>query len=181
MSTVIIVTGFLATLKSTISKRLSADLGFVCINKDDLKETIVDNIGFTNRNENLTLSKVSIELIKDLTKLHINNNSSIIIEANFKQHELIELNEIIGNTSSITIFTFGDIETIYKRYVKRFPTQHIAHTSSGFITFDNFKKYNEEYSIESCFGKTVKVDTTVFNDDSYNTLIESIQKYLDEK
>ncbi len=51
--------GHLASLKSTIAKRLSNELNILCFCKDDVKEVLGDTIGFSNREENLKLSKAT--------------------------------------------------------------------------------------------------------------------------
>ncbi|MCK7479117.1 MAG: hypothetical protein M0C28_18430 [Candidatus Moduliflexus flocculans] len=53
-------------LKSTVAKRLAADLSAVCLNKDDLKETLGDTIGFANREENLKLSCATYMLLQKI-------------------------------------------------------------------------------------------------------------------
>ena len=64
MRKVIIITGHLAALKSTISKSLSSDFKIVVLNKDTIKEVLGDTIGFSNREDNLKLSKATFEIIK---------------------------------------------------------------------------------------------------------------------
>ena len=89
MTRIIILTGFLATLKTTISHRLSKDLGVPTINKDSIKEILVDSIGFTNREENLKLSHATFQMIKYIMVKNIEFKIDTIIESNFKPIELI--------------------------------------------------------------------------------------------
>ena len=88
MKQVLLVSGHLAALKSTISKRLSVDLGAIVLNKDDMKEVLGDTIGFSNREENLKLSratfKMMVKMMVDILKI----NDLVILESNFNPEEL---------------------------------------------------------------------------------------------
>ena len=70
MSSVVLITGFLATLKTTVSQRLSKDLSILCLNKDTLKEHLGDTVGFHNREENLNLSKATFAMMYHLLRQH---------------------------------------------------------------------------------------------------------------
>jgi predicted kinase len=63
MKQLIIITGDLAAMKSTLSKKIGNDLNIVCLNKDDIKEILGDSIGYQNREENLKLSYATFELM----------------------------------------------------------------------------------------------------------------------
>lgn len=60
MAKLILFTGGLATLKTTISNQIAQDLDILCVNKDDVKASLVDVIGFSNREDNKSyLSRLS--------------------------------------------------------------------------------------------------------------------------
>ena len=56
MSKLILITGDLATGKSTLAKNLSKKLLINCFTKDDIKEKFCDMYGFRNREENRQMS-----------------------------------------------------------------------------------------------------------------------------
>ena len=63
MRKLLLVTGDLATGKSTFSDMLSKRYNTVVFMKDTIKEVLGDTIGFANREENLKLSKATMELM----------------------------------------------------------------------------------------------------------------------
>jgi tRNA A37 threonylcarbamoyladenosine biosynthesis protein TsaE len=48
---IIIITGDLAAMKSTLAKKIGRDLNIVCLIKDHIKEILGDTIGYQNREE----------------------------------------------------------------------------------------------------------------------------------
>ena len=180
MSSLIIFTGGLATLKTTISKRIAQDLGLLCLNKDDIKAVLVDHIGFNNREENKKLSFAAVQTMLEITHQSFLIHQSIIIEANFKQPELNAIVEKTGYDESqiLTIFLQGNPKTLYERYVARQTSRHIAHTSTGLLSFEVFEASLKEHRVEDTIGKVVVFDTTVFTDEHYHVLLELIRKHL---
>ena len=63
MSRLLLIMGDLATGKSTFAGILSKRYGINVFCKDSIKEVLGDTIGFTNREENLKLSKATMELM----------------------------------------------------------------------------------------------------------------------
>lgn len=176
MSKIIIVTGFLSTLKTTISKRLAKDLNMNSTHKDDLKEILSDVIGFTNREENLKLSKAAFELIHHDMIKHIIQDKDLIIESNFKSNELQVILDTISkkDTEGIIIYCFGQIDVLYKRYLDRQKSRHPAHLSAGTMSKSVFQASSETNFIPVQANNIIKVDTTYFNEASYEKLLQRI-------
>ena len=57
MKKLLLITGDLATGKSTFSNVLAKRYQITVFQKDSIKEVLGDHIGFTNREENLKLSQ----------------------------------------------------------------------------------------------------------------------------
>jgi predicted kinase len=176
----IIVTGFLATLKSTISKRLGQDLNILTLNKDDIKEILGETIGFKTREENLKLSDATFKLMMSIAEKNLLLGYDVIIEANFKKHELDELmkSEIIKNSCVITLYLTGDKDILYERYIKRDISRHHVHQSTGLMTFDIFSKSMDSYQIDDCFGEIISYDTTLFNEVDYHNIFKQIKEHI---
>ncbi len=180
MGKIIIITGGLATLKTTISKKLSEDLKVISFNKDDIKESLVESIGFINRSENKKLSQATVSLMIRLAKNFSILHKDLILEANFKQNEL---NELYTNTSYqdkdiLTIDLYGNEEILYDRYVKRNAFRHPAHTSTGLMSMDMFKASIKAHEISSHKGTYKRYDTSYFNDEVYQELCAYVREFL---
>jgi predicted kinase len=174
----IIVTGFLATLKSTISKKLGHDLNILTLNKDDIKEILGETIGFKTREENLKLSDATFKLMMSIAVKNLLLGFDVIIEANFKKHELdeLKLSEVIKDSHVWTLFLTGDKEVLYKRYLNRDVSRHHVHQSTGLMSFDMFSKSKDNYQIDDCFGEIIACDTTSFNETDYQYLLNQIKQ-----
>jgi predicted kinase len=179
----IIVTGFLATLKSTLSLQLGQALHIPVLNKDTIKEVLGDTIGFRNREENLKLSDATFHIMKHVAEKEILAGKDIIIEANFKKHELetLKQNEIFKDNHVITLFLHGEVHVLYERYLKRDHNRHPVHQSTGLLSFEVFKESMESYRIEDCFGDIISCDTTVWTLDDERKLLEVLKEKLKDK
>ncbi len=179
MSKLIIITGFLATLKTTISLRLSKDLGIPCFNKDSIKEILGENIGFTNREENFKLSFATFQLMKFMVMKNMDLNIDTIIESNFKPSEMKELENACHhqNIQILTVFLFGDVDVLYQRYIDRQPNRHPVHTSTGLISYEIFEQSMNQYQKEDGIGQVVSFDTTEFNEDIYHEILQRVEDF----
>ena len=80
MQKIIIITGALATGKSTFSALLSDKLLVPSINKDNIKEILSDNFGFSSREENLKLSHATYEIMKYFMQRLMMESKDFILE-----------------------------------------------------------------------------------------------------
>ena len=83
MNKLLLLTGDLATGKSAFSAILSKRYDVNVFKKDSIKEVLGDTIGFTNREENLKLSAVTLELMLFLFSEFTKLNKDLILESNF--------------------------------------------------------------------------------------------------
>ena len=180
MKQVLLVSGHLAALKSTLSKKLSVDLNAICLNKDDMKEVLGDTIGFTNREENLKLSKATFHIMLKIMLDILKIDDLVILESNFKISEMNQLNQVIEEHGihSSTVFLTGDAEVLYERYVKRQPMRHPVHTSTGLISFENFKASMESFDQSVYGGSYILLDTTVMNEEIYLVILQQVKNLL---
>lgn len=180
MGKLILVCGHLAALKTTLSKRLGNDLDLVCLNKDDLKEILGDTIGFSNREENLKLSRATFELMKSFAQKMLERNQSVILESNFKAHEFQALAQIsdLSRHHSLTLFLTGDPLILYERYVKRQGDRHHVHTSAGLISYEAFEASMESVHEYALPGPFITIDTSEFDDGKYQALLDTVMSFL---
>ena len=167
MGTVIVITGALASLKSTIAHQLKYDLNAVLLTKDSIKEKVYDVLPSTNRTENKVLSVMSVQLMFHVLKHQINDADTFIVEANFKDIERAQLQAIMTQLKlhQITLFLTGETDTLYARYQARQKERHIAHKSVLMMTQTQF-----EASMPTPHKDDFIVDTTVFNESDYQKL-----------
>ena len=144
MSRVIVITGDLASGKSSLADSLSLRLNVPAFKKDVIKENLVDKYGFETREENRALSIQAVNFMFDALRNFAKNNQDIILEANFREEELNELKAITDEYNyDVVLFVLrGDIDVLYERFLERLPNRHKAHTSIHLEdSVDKFREY----------------------------------------
>ncbi len=134
MNKLLLLTGDLATGKSAFSAILSKRYDVNVFKKDSIKEVLGDTIGFTNREENLKLSAVTLELMLFLFSEFTKLNKDLILESNFHKAELERLYEMAAanNYEVLVLLLRGDLDILHKRYLNRMynENRHPVHLST---------------------------------------------------
>lgn len=133
MNRLIIITGDLATGKSTLADNLSLSLNIPCFKKDVIKEKYCDEDGYSTREENRQLSLRAVNYMIDTFTRFASLKQDLILEANFRSGEMNTIKDIAEKEKiDVTCIVLrGDMELIYDRFMKRLPTRHPAHKSIG--------------------------------------------------
>lgn len=145
MGKLLLITGDLATGKSTFGRFLSQRYGVNVFFKDVFKEILADTIGFSNREENYRLSVASAALMRMVFSEFCRLDKNLILESNFRQSELELLHEIAQEHGYdvLTVRLQGDLKVLHQRFLHRLhhEDRHPAHASGGFEDFDTFCQY----------------------------------------
>ena len=180
MSRLILITGDLASGKSSLADSLSLRLNTPCFKKDLIKERLVDKYGFKTREENRGLSIKAVEFMFDALNKFALNKEDIILEANFRKEELERIKEISDkNNLDVELFVLrGDIEVLYQRFLERLPSRHIAHTSIHLEeSIDKYREYVLSQRMEVYPFIPHVIDTT---HKSNQEVFELALKYLEK-
>ena len=182
MRRLLLITGDLATGKTTFADRLAVKYEVNVFHKDTIKEVLGDNIGFSNREENLILSRTTIELMVFLFEEFAKLNKDVILEANFHETELNRFQEIARKNGYqiLTVVFRGEIETLHKRYCYRmeYENRHPVHLSTTMDRFADFKDYIEKSRKEKIPGEVVHVDATDFSYQTQECLLGRIDRFF---
>lgn len=144
MNNLIIITGDLASGKSTLAATLSGELNILHVTKDSLKEIACDAIGYNTREENRRLSIAAMNSMIYLFRHAAFMNLDMILEANFRSDELARIKEICEEFSyNVCVISLtGDVNLLYQRFLDRLTTRHEAHRS---LNLDYSKERFEAY------------------------------------
>ena len=181
MKKLILITGDLATGKSTFASILSKRYGVTVMYKDKIKEVLGDTIGFSNREENIRLSKATMELMtygfSEMAKL----NKDVILEANFKEGEIDRLHKMAEESEYdvLTLLLYADMEIIYKRFVNRIENEnrHPVHIC-GFDGYESLKHYIQLGREQKCLGDVIKISADDFGYQNDEDILRRIDEFM---
>lgn len=184
MKKLLLVTGDLATGKSTFANILSHRYDTNVFSKDSIKEVLGDTIGFTNREENLKLSKATMELMSFLFSEFGKLNKDLILEANFHTQDLERLHQIAAsyNYGVLTLVLRGNVEILHKRYLHRIhhENRHPVHLSTTFDIFQDFQEYTQYFRSEEIPGEIIKIDANNFSYQNDAGIFARIDEFMRE-
>lgn len=182
MKKLLLVMGDLATGKSTFADVLSKRYETNVFHKDSIKEVLGDTIGFSNREENLKLSKATMELMTFMFSEFCKLDKSLILESNFHRPELDRLHEIARehDYEVLTLVLRGDAEVLHKRYLNRIynENRHPVHLSTTMDVFEDFKGYTEYSRKEEIPGKTIVIDANDFLYQTDSKILASLDEFM---
>lgn len=181
MKNFIIITGDLATGKTTLGNNLSKYFGYPFIYKDRIKELISDNVGFQDREENKKISFATFDVMLFIVEQIFEISGSVILESNLRQNELDLLykkaNEFQYNV--ITLVLKGSIDILHNRYMSRIfhENRHPAHYV--FSVREEFESYVIKSRDRNYKGDTIRINADHFNymnETFYNTIYNKLSK-----
>ena len=182
MRKLLLITGDLATGKSTFANMLSKRYDTNVFFKDSIKEVLGDKIGFSNREENKRLSNASMELMFFIFSEFGKLSKNIILEANFHTTELERLHQIAleNNYEVLTLVLRGEVEILHKRYLNRMQNEnrHPVHLSTTLDIFDDFKKYAESSRAEEILGNVIYINADDFSYQTDKDILAKIDDFL---
>lgn len=182
MKKLLIVTGDLATGKSTFSNILSERYECCSLCKDRIKELLADSVGFSSREENLHLSIAAVEMMIHSFSQMARCGHNLILEANFKENELKKIREIADDFgySTLTLVFRANIDIIYRRFVNRIDNEnrHPAHLS-GFDGYDTFKYYIDNGRQQATFGEVIHINADDFSYQSDERILSKIDDFFE--
>lgn len=168
MKNLIIISGDLASGKSTLSKKLGERLSYIVLNKDPLKEIACDVFDYSSREENKKLSKCAMDNMVYMFKKTAEAGYNIILEANFRSEDICNIAEIVEeyDYNVVLLFLKADSNVSYERFLSRLENRHKAHISIGLqYDFNMFVEYNEMLRNQDLVYEQHTIDTTYIDED----------------
>ena len=181
MKRLLLITGDLATGKSTFAEILSQRYNCTAFYKDKIKEILGDTVGFANREENLKLSRATMEFMMHNFAGIAHTGAGLILEANFRQSEMERLHSLAAENGYdvLTLVLRGEVNILYKRFVNRITDEnrHPVHLS-GFNSFDSFKLYIETSRKEKTFGRAIEITADDFSYQKDGDLLSKVDIFM---
>lgn len=184
MRKLLLITGDLATGKSTFAKILSQRYHVNVFFKDSIKEVLGDTIGFSDRAENLKLSRASVGLLCFLFAEFAKLGKDLILEANFHREELEKLHEIAreNDYKVLTLSLYGKAEILHQRYLNRITHEHRhpVHLSTTLDVFEDFKRNSDYLNRVRIPGDVIRVHADDFSYQSDPALLCQLDRFMAE-
>ena len=183
MRKLLLITGDLATGKSTFSNILSQRYKVNVFCKDSIKEVLGDTIGFKNREENKKLFNASMKLMFFIFSEFAELGKDLILESNFHTEELEGLHEIARNNNYevLTISLYGNVKILHERYMNRInENRHPAHLSATLDVFEDFKRCSDYLTNVEKPGEVIRVNADDFAYQSNPDLLTELDQFMEE-
>jgi len=181
--TLIILSGAPATGKTTIAQHIAREFQLPLVCKDDIKESLFDDLGWMDTDWSAKVGKASFSLLFYFAESVLQSKGDCILEANFKrslghQQRFLELQHL-APYKPVQIYCQADTRTIIKRFSERVESDarhpgHLDHTNIQNLK-DNIKR--DIYRME-IGGSFRAVDTTDFDRVDYASIFEWLRRHL---
>lgn len=181
MKKLILILGDLASGKSTTADILSKKYSIPSLKKDTVKEILGDTVGFSNREENLKLSRATFEILLHAFDRMSLAGGDLILESNFRENELDRLTNLAAERGYeiLSLLLTADTKILYRRYLERIDSgRHPVHLTIDFDDYEGFVSYVLPQRQMPKRGELIKICADDFSYQTDSTLMERIEIFL---
>jgi predicted kinase len=181
----IIVTGYPATGKTTLSRRLAEGTGLLLINKDAIKERLADELGCEDIEASKKLGRATYVILDYFLESALQTGQSVIVESNFPAvfyTQKIRMLQELYHFHVVQLLCKAEPETLVQRMKQRVVTgeRHFAHKDGPYFETSAFRMGAVDGRIDplAVEGELIEVDTTDFTSVDYDALREWVRHSL---
>lgn len=179
--TLVIVSGVSGSGKTTLARHLSDRFGLVMVQKDGLKETLFDALGWSDREWSKKLGLASYSLMDHFMSSLLSAGVSFLVESNFKpQFDAERFKKICADHGyePVQIYVHCDPVVAYARFLTRVDSgeRHPGHVDGE--NREEMKKmidgWATQHGVMEIGGSVVEVDTTDFAKIDYDKIYAAL-------
>lgn len=179
----VIITGLPSTGKTTLGRRLSADLGIPYLHKDGIKERLFDTLGWHDREWSRRLGQATYEIMFYFLEIMLQSQATLIVESNFKANMHSErLRNLLGryNYQAVQILCWTKGEQLLERFKSRLQSnlRHPGHVDHlAWAELQPALLQGRQAPLElPC--PLIEVETTDFSQVDYAAILTAVQACL---
>ena len=180
---IVIITGDLASGKTSYGIKISNTLGIPFFSKDKIKEVLYDSISGGNDLDYESKRKIgstSYDIFYYIIEEQMKSGMPLVAESNFTEESIPTIKELLTkyNYKCVTVKFTGDLHVLHERFIKR---EYSDERHSGLFSngkFDNYEVFESRASVLRNFkidDNEIIVDTTDFNTVDYDSIIDYIK------
>ena len=179
-SLLIVVSGFSCTGKTTLAQKIAKRYSLPLISRDDIKESLYNSLGYSDREWSKKLGVASYELLYLFLDKILVNKQDLIVESNFQpefdERKFLNLKNK-HQFNLLQIHCYAATEVILERFKNRAISGtrhpgHVDHLNNEEIKL-NLQKGS--YEIFKASDRSIKIDTTDFNLIDYEKIYTTIE------
>ena len=179
-SLVVIISGAPATGKTTLGRRLAAELRLPFIGKDDIKETLFETLGWSDRAWSRKLGGATYELLYHLFEVELRVGRSFVAESNFRPNSDGARWQALQRRYGFKAFQVlcaTDREALLERYHRRTISgeRHPGHVDHMVLDEMRANLDLAEFGALPLDGSVVEIDTTDFASVDYAGLLAEVK------
>ena len=185
---IIVVTGYLASGKSTFARLLSKEIKVPCFVKDTFKIALCKNISISTAEDSSLFSAITFDSMMYVIERFMETDLPVIIEGNFvptgikKVDEANEIKLLIDKygIQSLTFKFIGNTHILHKRYIERDKQPERGHVNAMYsdVKYEDFNKYCHNLDAFDIGGETIIIDTTDFDNIDFIGYVEIAKKFV---
>jgi predicted kinase len=181
----IIISGRPCTGKTTLSRRLAADLELPLFNRDGLKELLFDVLGWSDREWSRRLGGASHALLLHAAERVLSANLSCMIESNFyPQIHSLPIQQLAQRTGvrTLEVYCHTDPDVLVERFRAR---AHSQERHPGHVDHLLLEEFEEQfrrpgYDLLDLDGSSYVIDTTDLANLDYEEVLTAVRATLNK-